>query len=214
MRLRHARHHIELHQLSDAAGPALLFLHALFGRAADAEPLAALWSGPVYALDFPGHGQSDWLPGGAYYPEYFAASADIALEHIGGAALIGAGLGAYVALLLAGTCPDRIPSTLLLPGEGLAGAGGDPDPRRSPPCLDELLRAAKPSKGTYPFVATIDLAVRPPEYAQTFAAGARRLLLAEDGSARPPWWNALRTGATTHSVSVDLSEALAQLAKP
>ncbi len=210
MRLRHARHHIELHQLSQRRGPALLFLHQMFGSSADGEPLTAAWEGSVYALDFPGHGRSEWLPGGAYYPEYFAASADIALQQIGTAVVAGAGVGAYVALLLAGGRPDLIPAALLLPGVGLAGGGVAPDP--SQPLPDFATWSRIKTNGSDPLVTGMEMFPRPPDFTQRFAAAARRVLLAEDGSARPPWWEEARTSPSAVAVSGSVGEMLAVLA--
>ena len=109
MRLQHARTALELHELSHRDGPSLLLLHALGGSSVDWSEAPALWPGRVYALDFSGHGRSEWVRGGVYLPEFLVADADIALAHIGAAALAGAGVGAYVALLLAGARHQQVP---------------------------------------------------------------------------------------------------------
>jgi len=192
MRLRHARQDLELHVSGSSVGPNLLVLHAQFSSAAEAMPLAAAWPGRVYALDFPGHGASDWIGGGAYCPEHLVASADIALQHIDGpTAVAGVGLGAYIALLLAGGRADSITGALLVPGAGLDGAGPEPNPGRVATLYD-LLPARPVAPGTDPLVVGLDLFCRPPEYAARFAQAARSLLLAEDGGSRPPWWEEVR----------------------
>ena len=71
-----------LHELSGGTGEALLCLHELGGRADDWRDRTAAWSGPVFALDFSGHGQSSWLRGGGYTPELLAADADAADEQV------------------------------------------------------------------------------------------------------------------------------------
>ena len=127
MRVTHARTALELHELSQRDGPALLLLHALGGSSADWSEVPALWPGRVYALDFSGHGRSEWVRGGVYLPELLAGDADTAIAEVGAAAIAGAGIGAYVALLLAGGRRASVPAALLLPGRGLEGGGAAPD---------------------------------------------------------------------------------------
>ena len=79
MRLRHARIELELHELSQRDGPTLLLLHALGGSSADWAEAPALWPGRVCALDFSGHGRSDWLQGGGYLPELLGVCDRIAV---------------------------------------------------------------------------------------------------------------------------------------
>ncbi len=213
MRLQHARLSLELHELSARQGPALLLLHALYGSASDCIEMAATWTGPVYALDFCGHGRSDWLLAGGYTPELFVGDADCALARIGAASVVGAGVGAYVALLLAGARPHLISATLLLPGAGLAGGGTLPDfanPRArftEFPTQDHRARS-----GTDPLVATLERDVRPPDYVEPFARAARRLLLVEDVATPPPWWQTAHASPNAEIVRPDLHAGLARLA--
>jgi len=212
MRLRHIRHEMALHTLREGPGPSLLLLHGMFGAGRDWQEAAAAWPGSVHALDFPGHGESEWLQGGAYAPEHLVASADIALQQIGPALVAGSGLGAYIALLLSGGRATDIPATLLLPGSGLNGAGDEPDHRRPLPDFAELARAKVPG-GSDPLVASLELFWRPRRYAQIFATTARCLLLADDGEARPPWWEEARRSPTAQSVRGSTAEMLAELAR-
>ncbi len=72
MRLIHRRIEIELHALRAGEGVPLLLLHELGGSASQWSPeLIESWPGPVHALDFSGHGASDFLEGGGYYSEHF-----------------------------------------------------------------------------------------------------------------------------------------------
>ena len=207
MRLTHGRVTLELHELARRDGPSLLLLHSLYGSSADWGEAPATWHGSVFALDFAGHGQSDRVVGGGYHPELLVGDADAALAHIGSAAVAGAGLGAYIALLLAGARRDAVPAALLLPGAGLWGGGALPDFERDFPDFD----AAGGGAGLYdPLVRTLDRDVRPVDYAESFAHAARWLLLAEDGTPRPPWWEAARRG-DAEAVSGDLRAALARL---
>ena len=85
--LRHGRVSLALHELRGGSGPKLLCLHAL-GATSEAwrEPSRA-WPGPVFALDFSGHGRSGRVRGGGYTPELLAGDADAALAHLGEAVL-------------------------------------------------------------------------------------------------------------------------------
>lgn len=211
MRLSHARTEIELHRLSSEAGPTLLLLHQLFGSSAEWSGVAEAWPGTVYALDFSGHGRSQWFEGGAYSAEHFAANADIALQEIGPAVVAGAGLGAYVALLIAGGRPSLVPGALLLPGCGLAGAGAEPDNTRALPDFNASLRADR--NGGDPMTVCVEMFLRPTEYARRFADAARCLLLAEDCSARPPWWHEIRNSHAARPVRGSVAELLPALAR-
>jgi pimeloyl-ACP methyl ester carboxylesterase len=212
MRLRHARTELELHDLSRRDGPTLLLLHALGGSSADWAEAPALWPGRVCALDFSGHGRSQWVHGSVYYPELLAGDADVALAETGATAIAGAGIGAYVALLLAASRRNQIAAALLLPGRGLNGWGPRPDFDR--PLLG--LYAPSPSAplptGCDPSCCTLERDIRPPEYVANFAAAAQRLLLLDDGGERPPWWSAARRTPPAQSIGGDLRSALGVLA--
>lgn len=211
MRLHHARTTIALHELAHGDGLPLLVLHALGGASADWRPLAPRWPGRVVGVDFCGHGDSQPVRGGAYAPELLLGDADLALEQLAPAAVAGVGLGAYIALLLAGSRPQSVPAALLLPGRGLAGGGPQPDHDR--PFLTALAPSEHPPlpPGCDPLCCALDLDPRPPEYAERFAAAATRLLLLEDDDSRPPWWEAARAHAEL--LRVDATAALAVLQK-
>jgi pimeloyl-ACP methyl ester carboxylesterase len=206
MRIKHGHVELELHQLQAGEGLPLLLLHALRGSSADWR-LPLEWGGPVHALDFPGHGRSDWLKGGGYYPEMFAGDADAALAHLGRSVVVGTGLGAYVALMLAGARSALVPAVLLLPGEGMEGAG--PLPEFEVPFPDAAAYASQRPDGFDPLVEMVEHFVRPAEYAEELGAAAQRLLLLEDGDPRPAWWTVLRPRAEI--VRGDLSAALHRL---
>ena len=172
----------------------------------------------MLALDFAGHGDSAWTRGGSYTPELHAADADAALLETGEACVVGAGLGAYVALLVAGARPAQVRAALLLPGRGLDGGGAAP---RHDQALEirnaEALRmldaaSARPRPPTTRCCAPASRISRPPDYARAFADAARRLLLAEDDRARPPWWEAARGAACAETAPADPAGALQKLA--
>jgi pimeloyl-ACP methyl ester carboxylesterase len=208
--LRHGRVSLALHELRAAPGAALLCLHGVGGSGRDFAAAAPAWPGPVFALDFSGHGESEPLQSRAYYPEILAGDADAALAQLGAAHLVGAGVGAYVALLLAGGRSDRVPGALLLPGAGLAGGGVAPDPETD--TLAAWTDFGAPLPGCDPAVRRLERDLRPPDYAEAFARAARRLLLADGDFARPPWWEAARTCPTAETVPGELGAALDRLA--
>lgn len=208
--LIHARVHLALHLLRDGEGTPILLLHALGGSAADWSDVHLAWSGPIYALDLCGHGYSGHLRGGAYNPEIWVADADVALAYFGDEALlIGAGVSAYAAALLAGARPDGVRGALLLPGAGLEAAGDqpsdwsrfpapltastEPGALRAQPQLDEGVKFA-------------ELLLHPSWYARPIAEHARCLVLSEDNAPRPSWWCALHGLPNVH---VDAGGSLA-----
>ncbi len=124
--LRHVRVDLALHRLRDGTGHPLLLLHALGEHTPDAVPAAAShWPGPVWGLDFTGHGGSSVPAGGGYTPEALASDADAALEHIGPATILGRGLGAYAGLLLAGSRPRLVRGLVIVDGPGFDGGGSE-----------------------------------------------------------------------------------------
>jgi pimeloyl-ACP methyl ester carboxylesterase len=165
--LVHNRVTLALHALRDGEGRALLLLHGLGEQSPAAVPAyLAAWPGPVHALDFTGHGQSTVPKGGGYTAEVLLADADCALRHLGGATVLGRGLGAYIALLVAGARPDAVHGAILFDGPGILGGGNGPG---SPAVLavDDVARQHAPPD---PY-ALSELArdVRPPDYAASFA---------------------------------------------
>lgn len=163
--LLHNRVRLALHKLKEGAGTPLLLLHGLGERSPSVLPDEyAGWPGAVHALDFTGHGASDVPRGGGYSCEFLMADADTALAHLGTATIVGRGLGAYVALLLAGGRPSQVRGVILRDGPGLAG-GGTAAKNPYIPVVDTA-QLAPPD----PF-AIADLATdaRPPTYATNYA---------------------------------------------
>lgn len=209
--LRHGRARLALHRLRAAAGTPLLLLHELAASAAMWQETTLEWSGPMYALDFCGHGHSTAIAGGAYTPELLAGDADAALAHIGGGVVAGAGIGAYAALLLSAGRADDVAACLLLPGRGLTGGGAAPDFRK--PKVEFMTTAQRMAAGGCdPMVAILEHDIRPPEYVARFAGSARRIVLCEDGASRPPWWQALRNLPNAAVERGDRNQCLRRLA--
>ncbi len=189
--LTHNHIQLALHELRPGQGRTLLLLHGLGEQSPDTVPDWALgWPGPVAALDFTGHGASTVPVGGGYSAEMLLADADAALAHLGEVTVVGRGLGAYVALMLAGARPEHVRGAVLCDGPGLWGGATGPasssfvvlEPAPTPPDPYALLELSK------------DL--RPRDYAQVFA----RLALEHSGLddpitvntiVRPPWLEAV-----------------------
>ncbi len=191
-RLRHNRVELALHRLREAPGRALLLLHGLGERAPVAVPAeVAAWPGPIAALDFTGHGQSQVPKGGGYTAEVLMADADTALAALGEATVLGRGLGAYVGLLLAGARPEQVRGVVLCDGLGLAGGGREPG---SSSLVFPNPHATAPPD---PFaLAELARDVRPPDYATAFARQATQLSGLEQPitvacADRPEWLEAV-----------------------
>jgi pimeloyl-ACP methyl ester carboxylesterase len=212
VRLRHARIELALHTLRPGAGGALLLLHGLGERSPRAVPAAAeRWPGPVFALDFAGHGESGASVGGGYTAEVLMGDADTALRQLGKATLLGRGLGAYVALLLAGARPREVRGAVLADGLGLAGGGAEAG---TPSLVYPNPHALAPPD---PF-ALVELArdVRPPDYATAFVRQANQLSGLErpitvSCAEHPDWLEAVLREPDVHTASVE--DALAHYAK-
>ena len=185
--LTHYRVQLALHHLRAGEGRALLLLHGLGEQSPAAVPdWAAAWPGPVVALDFTGHGASTVPAGGGYSAEIMLGDADIALAHLGEATVVGRGLGAYVALMLAGARPQQVRGAILCDGPGLWGGASGPTSSSFTVLPDE--RSAPD-----PY-ALLELSrdLRPRDYAALFA----RLAVEHSGLdepitvttvVRPPW---------------------------
>ena len=185
--LQHGKVSLALHRLREGDGRALLLLHGLGDQSPVTPPLwCDAWKGPIAALDFTGHGGSTIPRGGGYSAEMLLADSDIALAELGTATVVGRGLGAYVALLLAGTRAQAVRGAVLADGPGLTGGGTQPtsssfvvlEERDTPPDPYALFEMAR------------DL--RPPDYATIFA----RMAVEHSGLdepitvaavVRPPW---------------------------
>lgn len=210
--LVHGKVRLALHSLRTGSGRTLLLLHGLGERSPERVPEEVEgWPGPVAALDFTGHGESTVPDGGGYTAEILLADADAALAALGSATLVGRGLGAYVALLLAGARPTAVRGAILRDGPGLAGGG----PR---PCTTAII-AVDPDAAAPPdpfALAELSRDVRPPDYAASFARQAAELSgldhpITVCAIGRPDW---LRNVIEAPGVEVsELREALESYAR-
>jgi pimeloyl-ACP methyl ester carboxylesterase len=209
--LIHSKVTLALHLLRQGSGRALLVLHGL-GEDSSRIPLSDIeWSGPVWALDFTGHGASSVPVGGGYSSEILLADVDFALTHIGSATILGYGLGAYVALLTAGARPDLVHGAVLADGPGLSGgavhvsahaeitSAGPREGQNTTPdpwALIELSRDARPESYVTTFIR---LATASSPLPEPIALCCR---------VRPPWVVATQD-APGVIVNVTVNEALA-----
>lgn len=156
---------LALHTLAEGEGRPLLVLHGLGERSPRQRPSwTAAWPGPVLALDFTGHGESDVPVSGGYMPESLMADVDAVLAAKGPCTVVGRGLGAWVALLIAGGRPQLVRGVVLADGSGIAGGGPQPPspyvevldvvggPTPDPFALLELSRDPRPADYALDFV--------------------------------------------------------------
>lgn len=163
--LRHHHASLALHRLRGGEGRPLLLLHGLGERTPDAVPAVADgWPGPVYGLDFTGHGASTVPAAGGYSAEILLADADAAVRHLGSCTVLGRGLGAYIALLLVAARPDVVVGAVLADGPGLfARSDGPGSP--VPPTVDEVAEAPPDPWA----LAELSRDIRTPDYATLLA---------------------------------------------
>ena len=162
--LNHNRVELALHTLRDGTGHPLLLLHGLGEQSPNEVPDAVTdWNGPVTALDFTGHGASTMPVGGGYTAEVMMADADTAIRHLGEATIVGRGLGAYIALLVAGARPQRVRGVVLADGPGLSGGPSSPT---SQPVFSLEPVDAPPDPYA---LAELGRDLRPPDYATAFS---------------------------------------------
>lgn len=220
--LRHNKIDLTLHVLRadalDASNPSrpLLLLHGLGDRSPDTVPAwVASWPGPIAALDFTGHGASTVPVSGGYSPETLMADVDQALAYLTdddpnrSITVFGRGLGAYVALQIAGARASQIHGAILADGPGLAGG---------PTVPTSQAVFALTTDGTTPDpYALVELGrdLRPGDYAVSFVnlanAGAPTATpVTVTSSFRPQWLAAVV--ATPGVADATIAEALASYA--
>lgn len=127
-----------LNALERGTGETCLLLHGWLDHAHSFDRLAPLLPGRTVALDFRGHGDSDWAPAAAFYHfvEYIA-DLDAVLELTGATRIVGHSMGASVALLYAAARPGRLKHVTLLDSAPLV-IGAREVPLRLSAWLDDL----------------------------------------------------------------------------
>jgi pimeloyl-ACP methyl ester carboxylesterase len=133
-------------------GPPMLALHGWLDNAASYEAIAPLLKKyRIVAIDFAGHGKSDWRKGAGYYHfadwimDAFASADALGWDRF---TLMGHSMGAGVASLMAGTLPERIERLICLEGFGPMTTPAE----KAPEQLGSALDAMRKAKGKLPMV--------------------------------------------------------------
>lgn len=199
--LTHNKIKLALHELSAGEGTPLLLLHGLGESTVMPVDPWPNWTGPIYGLDFTGHGESTVPRGGGYTAELLLSDVDVALAEIGPATVLGRGLGAYVALLISGARPELVRGAVLADGPGLAGGGAEPG-------SGTWFQPANTDGEAPDPYALFELSrdTRPADYATSFvhlflAASEMKVPLVVTARHRPPWLAAVANepGVVTES---------------
>jgi pimeloyl-ACP methyl ester carboxylesterase len=103
---------LKLHCVERGEGEMAVLLHGWLDHAGSFDLLAPLLPGRTVALDFRGHGDSQWVgPGGFYHFVEYIADLDGALELLSPqepVRIVGHSMGAAAALIYAATRPARV----------------------------------------------------------------------------------------------------------
>lgn len=154
------------------SGPVVMLLHGLLEHARTWDwiaPRLAEAGYHVFAVDWRGHGDSEWVGAGGYYhfADYVADLAGLVRSLGGSVALIAHSMGGGAAVLYAGTEPERVKALVSIEGLGVP----DSDPREVPDrfgrWLHDLERAAsRPARRMTLDEATARLRERFPQFAE------------------------------------------------
>ncbi len=207
--LQHNRISLALHTVREGSGRPLLLLHGLGEDATRVSQMPVKWAGPVYALDFTGHGASTVPRGGGYNAEILMADVDIALRHIGEpVTIVGRGLGGYIGFLISCGRAALVRGLVIVDGPGLAGGASNTV------STTEIASVGKRNAGTPDPWALIELSrdSRPASYVLSFL----RLAIANSGieepvaiasKVSPKWIDALKREAGVIT-DISMQEAL------
>jgi pimeloyl-ACP methyl ester carboxylesterase len=152
---------LALHTLTEGEGRPLLLLHGLGEQSPMSRPeWTSVWNGPVLALDFTGHGESDVPVSGGYTPEGLMSDVDAVLAEHGPVTIVGRGFGAWVGLLVAGARTSHVHGVVLFDGSGAVGGGSQP-----PTPYVNVLPASGTTKPDPYALLELSRDPRPPDYA-------------------------------------------------
>ena len=152
---------LALHTLAEGEGRPLLLLHGLGEQSPMSRPeWTSVWNGPVLALDFTGHGESDVPVSGGYTPEGLMSDVDAVLAGHGPVTIVGRGFGAWVGLLVAGARTSHVHGVVLFDGSGAVGGGSQP-----PTPYVNVLPASGTTKPDPYALLELSRDPRPPDYA-------------------------------------------------
>lgn len=135
---------LRLHLLEwGGTGPVVLLLHGYLEHAHAWDwvaPHLASAGYHVFALDWRGHGESEWIgPGGYYHFVDYVADLDGLVQQLGGSvALIGHSMGGGAAVLYTGTAPQRVRALVSIEGLGMPDLDPSGAPERVADWLHDL----------------------------------------------------------------------------
>lgn len=188
--LPHVRVELALHQLRDGEGRPLLLLHGLGECTPTSVPsTAAGWLGPIWGLDFTGHGQSTVPTGGGYTPEALMSDADAVIARLGPVTILGRGVGGYAGLLLAASRPEDVRGVVIVDGPGLEGGGSEPPSSNIPGLRVDARVGTAPDSWA---LLELSTDIRPVEYIREHVQQLRELsglnpAVCVDTLGRPAW---------------------------
>jgi pimeloyl-ACP methyl ester carboxylesterase len=134
----------------ERTGTPIVLLHGFLDSGATwqflVDHLPASWT--LVAPDWRGFGDTEWAPGGYWFPDYFA-DLDVLLDLLvpqNRARVIGHSMGANIAKMYGGIRPQRLQWLVNLEGLGLMASRPDEAPKRYAHWLDELRDPFKPGR--------------------------------------------------------------------
>ena len=135
------------------SGPTVLLLHGFLEHAHAWDYVGPHVAGAgfrVLALDWRGHGDTDWIGAGGYYhfPDYAADLAGIVRALGRRVALVGHSMGAGGAVLYAGTAPETVTALACIDAHGPPDMNPDDVPQRYATWIADLRKAAARDRGT------------------------------------------------------------------
>lgn len=137
---------LALHALERGEGEPTLLLHGWLDHAGSFDTLAPLLPGRTVALDFRGHGDSQWVgAGGFYHFIEYVADLDAVLEELSPGAparIVGHSMGAAVGLVYAAARPGRVSHLTMMDALPLTISSKEV-PARLTAYLDDLRRVPR-----------------------------------------------------------------------
>ncbi len=166
------RHHL-LEWRGD--GPVVLFLHGFLEHAHAWDWVAPRVAGAgfhVFALDWRGHGDSQWIGAGGYYHflDYVADLSDLRRELGERVALVAHSMGGGAAVLFAGTEPQHVRALVSIEGLGVPDAEPEEVPGRVAVWINAMRRVAERHRSPLQFEnAVVRLRERNPHFSEAMA---------------------------------------------
>src|SRR5947209_9545316 len=176
---------LKLHAIDRGQGRPTLLLHGWLDHAHSFDLLAPLLPGRTVALDFRGHGDSQWVgPGGFYHFVEYVADLDEVLEQLSPSEpvrIVGHSMGAAAGLVYAAARPGRVASLVMIDAMPLSIAAAEV-PARLTSYLADLRRIPRKRRRVE---SVADAAARLQRNSASLSSRAA-LLIAEHGVSADP----------------------------